>query len=158
MIAWAPMPRPCSCRWGSENQLRGQLDVVDGCAYDFSKTGKVSGVSVPDELQQAVESARAELIARIADVDDEVVSLYLSNQHVPTALLKAAIRRATIANKIVPVIAGSAYQYVGIQPVLDAIVDYLPRPLDIQALAAHIDGVEGSIDVSSTAPSAALVF
>jgi small GTP-binding protein len=110
---------PVLLPWGTENQLLGQLDVVDGCAFEFSKTGSVSVVSIPDDLRKAVESARADLIARIADVDDEVASLYLSNQNVSNATLKAAIRRATIANRFVPVIAGSAYQHVGIQPLLD---------------------------------------
>src|SRR5262249_14603329 len=114
--------------------------------------------SIPRELRKPVESARTELIARIADVDDEVAALYLSNQHVPSATMKAAIRRATIANRFVPVIAGSAYQHVGIQPLLDAIVDYLPSPMDTKSVTAHIDGDECSIDINSSAPSAALVF
>jgi elongation factor G len=63
---------PVLLPWGSESQLFGQLDVVDDCAYAFGKTGTLSTVSIPDEFQQAVTSARVELIARIADVDDEV--------------------------------------------------------------------------------------
>jgi elongation factor G len=153
-VSAAPVLLP----WGSENQLLGQLDVVDGCAYAFSKTGNVLVVPIPDELRKAVESARVELIARIADVDDEVAALYLANQHVPSPTLKTAIRRATIANHFIPVIAGSAYLQVGIQPLLDAIVDYLPSPMDTQSITAHIGGGETLIDVSSSAPTAALVF
>jgi len=153
-VSAAPVLLP----WGSENQLLGQLDMVDGCAYAFSKTGNVLVVPIPDELRKAVESARVELIARIADVDDEVAALYLANQHVPSPTLKTAIRRATIANHFIPVIAGSAYLQVGIQPLLDAIVDYLPSPMDTQAITAHIGGGETLIDVSSSAPTAALVF
>jgi elongation factor G len=92
----AAVPLP----WGSENQLTGQLDVVEGCAYEFSKPGNASVVPLPIELRKAVESARAELIARIADADDEIAALYISNQHVPSARLKAAIRGATIANQL----------------------------------------------------------
>jgi elongation factor G len=149
---------PVLLPWGSENQLLGQLDVVDGCAYTFSKTESVSIVPIPDDLREAVESARAELITRIADVDDEVAALYLANQNVPSATLKAAIRRATIANQFVPVVAGSAHQHVGIQPLLDAIVDYLPSPMDTESITAHIDGTECSIDIENSAPCAALVF
>lgn len=149
---------PVLLPWGSENQLLGQLDVVDVCAYEFGKGGTVSVVPIPDELRKAVESARVDLIARIADVDDEVASLYLSNQNVPSATLKAAIRRATIGNRFVPVVAGSAYQHVGVQPLLDAIVDYLPSPLDMRSITAHVEGVESSIDISTSSPCAALVF
>jgi elongation factor G len=151
---------PVLLPWGSEDQLLGQLDVVDGCAYEFSKIANAAPtlITVPSEFRRVVESARAELIARIADVDDEVAALYLSNQHIPSATVKAAIRRATIANRFVPIIAGSAYQHLGIQPLLDAIVDYLPNPIDKNSVTAHIDGVESSIDITSEAPSAALVF
>jgi elongation factor G len=149
---------PVLLPWGGESQLRGQLDVVNGCAYEFSKTGNASIVSVPDELRKSVDSARADLIARMADVDDGVASLYLSNQHVSNATLKTAIRRATITNQFVPVIAGSAYLHVGIQPLMDAIVDYLPSPMDAQSITAHIDGTECSIGIGNSNPSAALVF
>ncbi len=71
--------------------------------YAFGKTGNITIVAVPDELRKPVKSARADLVARIADVDDEVAGLYLSIQHVPSATLKAAIGRATIANRFVPV-------------------------------------------------------
>ena len=149
---------PVLLPWGSESQLFGQLDVVEDRAYAFSKTGSLSVVPIPDELREAVQSARAELIARIADVDDEVAALYLANQRVPSANLKAGIRRATIANQFIPVIAGSAYQHVGLQPLLDAIVDYLPGPLDTKVIPAHIHGAECSIDIKSSDSSAALVF
>jgi len=149
---------PVLLPWGTENQLLGQLDVVDGCAFEFSKTGSFSVISIPDALRKAVESARADLVARIADVDDEVASLYLSSQNVSSATLKTAIRRATIANRFVPVIAGSAYQHVGVQPLLDAIVDYLPSPTDTRSISAHIDDVESSIDISASTSCAALVF
>jgi elongation factor G len=151
---------PVLLPWGSENQLLGQLDVVDRCAYEFSKAPNAvpTLIAVPSEFRTVVESARAELIARMANVDDEVAALYLSNQCVSSATLKAAIRRATIANRFVPIIAGSAYQHLGIQPLLDSIVDYLPSPIDKNSITAHIDGVESSIDITSEAPSAALVF
>jgi elongation factor G len=85
---------PVLLPWGSENQLLGQLDVVDDCAYAFSKTGRVSIVPIPAELRKPVESARTELITRIADVDDEVAVLYLANQRVPsvTARVNVAVR------------------------------------------------------------------
>src|SRR5262249_35396528 len=144
--------------WGSGDQSLGQLYVVDGGAYEVGKTDNVAFVSIPDELRKSVESARADLIARIADIDDEVASFYLSNQNVPSATLKAAIRRATIANRFVPVIAGSAYQHIGVQLLLDAIVDYLPSPIDTQSITAHIDGAVCSIGIGYSNSSAALVL
>lgn len=152
---------PVILPWGSEGQLCGQLDVVNERAYSFSKdAGSDYSVDfIPAEARELVASARAELVANVADLDDEIAALWLTNSPVPAATLKAAIRRVTIASQFVPVIAGSAYRFVGVQPLLDAVVDYLPSPADIQSVAAHFEGeVEGTIGVSSSEPAAALAF
>ncbi len=152
---------PVILPWGGEDQLQGQLDVVNDRAYLFGKNAgsDYSVEHIPPEARELVSSARAELVARVADQDDEVASLWLTNSPVPAATLKAAIRRLTIANQLVPVIAGSAYRFVGVQPLLDAVVDYLPSPADIRSVPAHFDNeVEGTIDVSSSEPAAALAF
>ena len=94
---------------------------------------------------------------RIADVDDEVAELYLANQAVCPETLKAAIRRATLANRFVPVIAGSAYQFVGVQPLLDAVVDYLPSPADVRRLRRIWMGGK-FIAITGSEPAAALIF
>lgn len=151
---------PVLLPWGSERELRGQLDVINERAYAFSKTAD-SGYTVeamPAELREHVAMARAELVTRIAEVDDGVAGLYLANDTVPAATLKAAIRRATIANRFVPVIAGSAYQFVGVQPLLDAVVDYLPSPADVRTVPAIINDTESAIEVNGADPAAALVF
>ena len=152
---------PVILPWGGEDRLRGQLDVVNERAYSFSKDAGADYCveSVPADAHELVASARAELIAKVADLDDEVAALWRANSPVPAATLKAAIRRLTIANRFVPVIAGSAYRFVGVQPLLDAVVDYLPSPADIRSVAAHFHGdVERTIDVSSSEPAAALAF
>ena len=151
---------PVLLPWGSEGELRGQLDVINGCAYAFSKTAgsNYTVEALPDALRAPVAAARAELVARIAEVDEAVAELYLANLDVPAGLLKAAIRRATIANRFVPVVAGSAYQFVGVQPLLDAMVDYLPSPVDIPSITAYADGAESSLAISRTEPMAALAF
>jgi elongation factor G len=152
---------PVVLPWGSEDQLRGQLDVVNERAYSFSKDagGDYCVESIPADERERMASARAELVAKVADLDDEVASLWLANSPVPATTLKAALRRLTIANRFVPVIAGSAYRFVGIQPLLDAVVDYLPSPADIHSIAAHFENeVEGTIEVSSSEPAAALAF
>jgi elongation factor G len=151
---------PVLLPWGNESDLRGQLDIINERAFAFSKTADSSYTveAIPADLRSQAAAARAELVMRVAEVDDEVAGLYLSNQPVPSAMLKAAIRRATVANRFVPVIAGSAYQYVGVQPLLDAVVDYLPSPADVQAVAAIVDDAETNIEVDGASPAAALVF
>jgi elongation factor G len=151
---------PVILPWGSEEGLRGQLDVVNECAYEFSKSADSEpvAVTIPSELREQVTAARAHLVARIADLDEAVADLYLANQPVPAEALKGAIRRATIANRFVPVIAGSAQKFTGIQPLLDAIVDYLPSPAEGASVVAHLDETETVIAVNSSEPAAALVF
>jgi elongation factor G len=151
---------PVILPWGCEAQLHGQLDVINACAYRFSKTSgsDFTVEALPGELREQFAEARTELVSRIADVDDEVAGLYLANQPVSAVMLKAAIRRATIANRFVPVIAGSAYHFLGIQPLLDAVVDYLPSPADVRTVAAPFAGTESTIEVNSTDPAAALAF
>lgn len=151
---------PILLPWGSESELRGQLDIINERAYAFSKTADPSYTveALPAELREQVATARAELVARIAEIDDAVAELYLANQTVPAATLKAGIRRATIANRFVPVVGGSAYQFVGVQPLLDAVVDYLPGPADVRTVTAIVDDTETAIEVNSSAPVAALVF
>ncbi len=152
---------PVVLPWGREDALRGQLDVVNERACLFSKNAgsDFSVEGIPADARELVASARAELVAKVANLDDEIAALWLANSPVPAATLKAAIRRLTIANRFVPVIAGSAYRFVGVQPLLDAVVDYLPSPADVRSVTAHFDGeVEGTIDVSSLAPAAALAF
>ena len=86
---------------------------------------------VPKEYVDAVEKARNELIQQVSNIDDEVAEAVLEEREVTPELLKAGIRRQTIANKFVPVIGGSALKNIGIQYLVDAVVDYLPSPLDI---------------------------
>lgn len=151
---------PVILPWGREDQLLGQLDVINECAYRFNKTAGSSFTveALPDALREQVVRARADLVTRIADVDDEVAELFLASHVVSADVLKAAIRRATIANRFVPIVGGSAYQFVGVQPLLDAVVDYLPSPADVRSVSAHIDGAESAIAVTSAEPAAALVF
>jgi elongation factor G len=147
--------------WGKQDQLLGQLDVVNERAFRFTSTaGGVQTVeNVPPDWQEAVTRARADLIARVAEVDDEVATLWLAGSAVSPTVLKAAIRRATLANRFLPVIGGSAYRFIGVQPLLDAVVDYLPGPEDIRIVRAHLDdGIEKDIPTAIDGPAAALAF
>jgi elongation factor G len=152
---------PVILPWGSEEQLRGQLDVINETAYAFTGThnGSYTVERIPDDARAAVTAARAELVAKVAELDDTIASLWLANEFVPADVLKRAIRSATLANRFVPVVAGSAYRYVGVQPLLDAVVDYLPGPLDAGSVVAHDDdGAESLIELNSAVPSVALAF
>ncbi|WP_040549326.1 elongation factor G [Pedosphaera parvula] len=147
---------------GSEDQLVGQLDIINEVAVLF-REGRAGGYTVedvPPEALALVAGQRAELVSRIAECDDEVAAFWLENKPVPPTLLKAAVRRATIANRFVPVIGGSAYKFVGIQPLLDAIVDFLPSPADLPAVETHaLDGEEPvMVSAEDAAQLAALAF
>src|SRR5712671_3735475 len=120
---------------GREDQLRGQLDVINKKAIIYSEDDQLGSTyevtDVPKDYMDAVEKARHELIQQVSNIDDEVAEAVLEEREVTPELLKAAIRRQTIANKFVPVIGGSALKNIGVQYLLDAVVDYLPSPLDI---------------------------
>src|SRR5215471_9155974 len=120
---------------GREAELKGQLDVINKKAIIYSENDQLGSTyevtEVPKEYVDAVEKAHKELIQQISNIDDEVAEAVLEEREITPELLKAGIRRQTIANKFVPVIGGSALKNIGIQYLVDAVVDYLPSPLDI---------------------------
>jgi len=120
---------------GAEDTLKGQLDVLNKKAIiylDDEKMGSNYRVEeVPADLVDLVDSAYADLVAAIADLDDEIGMAFMEEQEITTVMLKAGIRRQTIANKFVPVVGGSAFKNKGVQYLVDAVVDYLPSPIDI---------------------------
>ena len=120
---------------GKEDYLKGQLDVVNNKAIMYSDNDKIGSTytveEVPAELQDQVTKAYADLVNAMADIDDEIGSAFLEEQPVTPEMLKAAIRRQTIAIKFTPVVGGSAFKNKGVQYLLDAVIDYLPGPLDI---------------------------
>jgi elongation factor G len=114
---------------------------------------------IPDELRARAEEARAAMIEAIADADDEVATLFLEGREVSEALLRAALRRATVAGRAVPVLVGAAFKNKGVQPLLDAVVDYLPSPLDIAAVKGlDAAGVETTRAPAEDEPFSALAF
>ena len=137
---------------GAEDQLRGQIDVVNQKAVYYSDDDTFGSTYTIKELEaDQVEIARAaydELVHAVADVDDAVGEKFLHEQPVSLEDLKQGIRRATTANKLVPVAGGSAFKNKGVQFLLDAIVDYLPSPLDIPAaIGMDPDNEETQIEV-----------
>jgi elongation factor G len=120
---------------GREDQLRGQLDVINKKAIIYSDSDQMGSTyevtDLPEEHVAAVDKAYQELVEQISNIDDEIAEAVLEEKAITPQLLKAAIRRQTIANKFVPVIGGSALKNIGVQYLVDAVVDYLPSPLDI---------------------------
>ena len=122
---------------GKEDHLHGQLDVVNKKAILYSDNDVLGSTyevaEVPAEYQELVDKAHAELVEQVANLDDEVGTLFLEEKPVTAKDLKAGIRRLTIANKFVPVAGGSAFKNKGVQYLVDAVIDYLPSPIDIPA-------------------------
>src|ERR1700712_2434529 len=120
---------------GKEDYLKGQLDVVNRKAVfylDDDSMGSIYEVrDIPEENKEEVDKAYADLVEAISNIDDEVAEAVLEEKPVTPQVLKAGIRRQTIANKFVPVVGGSAFKNKGVQYLVDAVIDYLPGPLDI---------------------------
>ncbi|MBV9298310.1 MAG: elongation factor G [Verrucomicrobia bacterium] len=120
---------------GKEDYLKGQLDVINKKAIIYSDSDSFGSVyqvtQMPDEHKDMIDRAYNDLVEQVANLDDEVGTLFLEEKLVTPKDLKAAIRRLTIANQFVPVAGGSAFKNKGVQYLVDAVVDYLPSPLDI---------------------------
>jgi elongation factor G len=130
----AANPVPVQLPLGKEDGFRGIIDLVrmQAVVWDEDTLGaKYHEEPVPENLREVVAAARETLLESLADVNDSLLVKYLNGETVEVAELAAAIRQATIGLKIVPVVCGSAFRNKGVQPMLDAVVDYLPSPLDI---------------------------
>ena len=122
---------------GAEEGHRGQIDVLNQHAVIYTDDDVLGSTysleEIPAELEEKAEAAREAIREQVIDLDEEVGAKFLREQEITTEDLKRAVRRATIANKFVPVVGGSAFKNKGVQYLLDAVVDYLPGPLDISA-------------------------
>jgi elongation factor G len=120
---------------GREDYLKGQLDVINKKAIIYSDSDSLGSVyevlPIPDDHKELVDRAYNDLVEQVANLDDEVGTLFLEEKPVTPQELKAGIRRLTIANQFIPVAGGSAFKNKGVQYLVDAVVDYLPSPLDI---------------------------
>lgn len=128
---------PILIPWGREDYLKGQIDVVNQKAVLYSDNDQWGStyevVEIPEEYKEIATKAYNDLVEQMCDLDDEIGMLFLEEKPISKEDLKAAIRRQTIANKFVPVAGGSAFKNKGVQYLVDAVVDYLPGPLDIPA-------------------------
>ncbi len=155
-------PAPIQFPWGSEGNHRGVIDVVNMQAIDFKDEtlgSKYDVVPIPEDLREEAERYREQLIETVAESDDTLLEKYLHGGKVETEELKAALRRGTIAGAVQPVICGSAFKNKGVQQLLDAVVDYLPSPLDVPPIKGHDEvGAEMIREPKDDGPFAALVF
>jgi elongation factor G len=125
---------PIQLPYGSEEDFRGVVDLVKMKAYLWNEDemgSRFQETDIPEEMTGPAEAAREKLIEALADFDDELMETYLANREVGEEILKRALRSATVGNKLFPVLAGSAFKNKGVQKLLDAVVDYLPSPVDI---------------------------
>ena len=127
-------PVPIQMPLGEEDSFRGVVDLVEGRAYltDPEDPRSVVDGPVPDDALDEYMSHRDVMIERIAETDDDLIIKYLEGEEISTGELKRALRRATIDYRLVPVVCGSALNNQGLQPLLDAVGDYLPSPLDVE--------------------------
>ena len=146
---------------GSEDQFRGMVDLITNKAIltydDLGKDVRIE--EIPAELVDQAEEYRAAMIESIAETDEALMEKYLEGEELTEDELHAALRKATIANEIVPCICGSSYKNKGVQEMINGVVAYLPSPLDIPAVkGTDLDGNEDSREASDEAPMSALAF
>ena len=156
-------PVPIQLPIGAEDQFRGVVDVIGQRAIywdDDTLGAEYREDEIPEDLRSAVETAREQLVEAAADCDDELAVRYLEGEAIEPAALVKALREATLSLKIVPVLCGTAFKNKGVQPLLDAILDYLPSPLDVPPIEGEQSksGKTVSRKASDDEPFAALAF
>ena len=155
-------PVPIQLPIGAEDTYKGMIDLVEMKAIVYTDDqGKVSeATDIPEDLQEQAELYRQNLLDAVAESDDELMLKYLEGEELTIGEIKSAIRKATIDCKMTPVICGSSYKNKGVQPLLDAVIDYMPSPLDIPAIRGvnPDDGREDNRAADDSLPFSALAF
>ena len=147
---------------GSEESFKGIVDLVnmDSIIY-YDDLGKDMRIEpIPEDMRDLAEQYRQNLLEAVSDFDDEIMELYLEGEDVPADKIKAAIRKATVEVKMVPVTCGTSYKNKGVQRLLDAIVDFMPSPLDVPAIEGTnpTTGETEHREADDSAPFSALAF
>lgn len=154
---------------GAENDFLGVIDLIYKRALvwpgdakgDVTMGAKYEIQEIPADMVEKVEEYRQALVERVAESDDDLMEKYLSGEELTPEEIKAGIRKLTVTSELYPVFCGSAFKNRGVQPMLDAVVDYLPSPLDVPAMIGHKPGdesVELTREPSKDAPFSALAF
>jgi elongation factor G len=150
---------------GAENDFIGMVDLIEEKAYVWhgeTKLGEAYDIEeIPADLVEKAAEYRAQLIEDVAEADDELMEKYLGGEELTIAEIKSGIRKLVIAGEAFPVLCGSAFKNKGVQPMLDAVIDYLPSPLDVPAVEGHAVNDEEKVitrSPSSEEPFSALAF
>jgi len=156
-------PVPVQLPWGAEDGFVGVFDVIRHVGYrwtDEALGADYEEVEIPEEYKAAVEAAREKVLEVASEIDDQVLEKYLSGEEITPEMLIEALRSGTVSLKITPVVCGAAFKNKGVQPLLDAVIDYLPSPLDVAAIeGTHPDtGDPVGREPSDNAPFSGLVF
>ncbi|HQH79164.1 MAG TPA: GTP-binding protein, partial [Synergistaceae bacterium] len=155
-------PVPIQIPVGVEDTFQGAVDLVRQRAVLFTDEmgSDPKVVPIPAELQEEARLGREAIVEALADFDEEIMALFLDAKPVPDDLVRAALRRSTIAMELVPVLCGSAFKNKGVQLLLDAVVDYLPSPMDLPPTMGTDPETGGSVmrECRVDAPFAALAF
>ena len=156
-------PVPLQLPIGIENTFKGVVDLVEmrGIVWhDESLGAKYDVVAIPDDLLEQAQEYRAKLIEAVAELDDEVMAAFFEGKEPDVATIKRLIRKAVLTGAFYPVLCGSAFKNKGVQPLLDAVVDYLPSPLDVPAVKGIDPKDDSEIERPQTddAPLSMLAF
>jgi len=146
---------------GAENEFRGIIDLIERKAYfykdDLGKDIEVG--DIPADLADKAEELRNELVEKVAEIDEELMMKYLEGEEITVPELKAALRKGVCSVQIFPVVCGSSYRNKGVQLMLDAVIEYLPSPVDVPDIKGTLeDGTETTRKSSDDEPFAALAF
>ena len=153
--------KPIEWPIGAEDDFRGVIDLVTKKAIEFDGKPEEDAkeIEIPADLKDLVEEKHAELIDAVAEFDDEMMETYLDGGEVTEEMVKRAIRKGCLATKFFPVMCGDALGNKGIKPLMDAVIDYLPSPLDIASIKGHnLKGEEETRHPSDSEPFSALAF
>ena len=154
-------PVPLELPIGKEDTFKGVIDLFEMKSYIYNddKGQDITVGDIPSDMQDQAEEYRQNMIEAICETDDELIDQYLGGEEPSTDALKAALRKATIAGTIIPVLCGTAYRNKGVQKLLDAVIEYLPAPTDVADIkGTDLDGNEVHRKSSDEEPFAALAF
>ena len=147
---------------GAEDTFRGVIDLIEGKAliYADDEADGLTEAPIPDEMSERFQAYRSQLIEKVAETDDDLIVKYLEETEITKEELRTALRKATIDCSLVPVVCGSALRNKGVEPLLDAIGDYLPSPVDVPPVVGeeHGSGRQAVREASGDGPFAALAF
>ena len=153
--------KPIEWPIGAESEFRGVIDLVTMKAYEFDGKAEENAteIEIPEDLKAIAEEKRNDLIEAVAEFDDELMNTYLEGEEVTVEMIKRAIRRGTLDVKFFPVMCGTALGNMGVKPLLDAVIDYLPAPTDIASIeGTDLDGNPTVRHPSDSEPFSALAF